>query len=128
MVRSKNKMILKSTYDLFSYIYRYFVRYLFKHKLLKRLEYEYRFGNLLHGFNSIDHIRATLYLSNLNTLNINKNYKYAYIPLHYTPEATTDYWIDDLFYVDYENSILDTVSILIKDGYKIIVKEHPSFF
>ena len=48
--------------------------------------------------------------------------------MHLTPESTTDYWIDDLFYVDYEASVLDTVKRLNEMGYKVIIKEHPSFY
>ncbi|MEQ9370534.1 MAG: hypothetical protein RIG63_16150 [Coleofasciculus chthonoplastes F3-SA18-01] len=46
-----------------------------------------------------------------------------YIPLGFTPECSTDYWLKDLRYVDYENFILDLCQSL-KNNYVLFVKDH----
>lgn len=47
----------------------------------------------------------------------------VYIPLGYIPEATTDYWIQDASWIDYENKVLELAQFLSK-RFKVIVKEH----
>ncbi|EOE2082483.1 hypothetical protein ACKBF6_002222 [Vibrio cholerae] len=114
-------------YDFSSSVYRNVWRYCFKYKILGRLEYEYRFATVFHSINIFDQLYALKYLDySLDSLELNN--KIAYIPLHFYPEATTDYWIDDLFYVDYYNSLKATVIKLQKLGYSVITKEHPHFF
>ena len=53
--------------------------------------------------------------------------KKAYIPLHWYPEATTDYWIKSLYHVDYFSSVMNTIDTLQKCGYEVFAKEHPHF-
>ncbi|RTL30675.1 MAG: hypothetical protein EKK47_10235 [Burkholderiales bacterium] len=47
----------------------------------------------------------------------------VYIPLGYTPEATTDYWIKDTSWIDYEKKIIELATFLSKD-FKVVIKEH----
>lgn len=49
----------------------------------------------------------------------------AYIPLHLVPEATVDYWTENLDFVDYERTLFGTLEILSR-GFLVGVKEHPS--
>ena len=50
-----------------------------------------------------------------------------YVPLQYFPEATVDYWTEDLKLIDYENLVLEMLVRLSKLQDSIIyVKEHPS--
>ena len=51
--------------------------------------------------------------------------KIVYWPLHMIPEATTDYWCQDLRDVDYEESILDVIANSSKEVC-FLIKEHPS--
>lgn len=46
-----------------------------------------------------------------------------YFPLGYTPEATTDYWIKDASWIDYEKKVLELARFL-SPRFKVIVKEH----
>lgn len=46
-----------------------------------------------------------------------------YIPLSFTPECSTDYWLKDLKYIDYENFILDLCNKL-NHSYFILLKDH----
>jgi hypothetical protein len=46
-----------------------------------------------------------------------------FLPLGFTPEATTDYWLRDLRFVQYESFILDAVRQL-SGRFLVVVKEH----
>ena len=49
----------------------------------------------------------------------------VYLPLHFTPEATVDYWCDNLLDVNYEDRVLQLVS-QADENTTILVKEHPA--
>lgn len=49
----------------------------------------------------------------------------VYIPLHYSPEATVDYWCDDSKLAYYEASICNLINNSDKD-IRFILKEHPA--
>lgn len=128
IVPSCSRALKAAVYDLGSYLYRYFVRYIFLHKLFGRLEYEYQFAPMLSKFNSLDKLFALRYLKRVNDETFKAGLKYAYVPLHYYPEATVDYWVKDAYHVDYYNSLLDTIKKLKDEGFVVVVKEHPSYF
>jgi hypothetical protein len=46
-----------------------------------------------------------------------------FIPLGFTPEATTDYWLRDLRYLNYEQFITDAAARLSED-FLVVVKDH----
>jgi hypothetical protein len=124
----RKRILQRSLYQLSSYIYRYTIRYLIFYKLQGKLGYEYVFAPLLRNFSSLDQLLALRYLKVKENFIIDPKKKYAYIPLHYVPEATIDYWVDDLYNVDYLSSILNTVAKLRDDGFEVIIKEHPTFY
>lgn len=47
-----------------------------------------------------------------------------FIPLQHFPEATVDYWAEDIEMVDYPNRLIELINILSKD-FQILIKEHP---
>ena len=51
----------------------------------------------------------------------------AYIPLHYFPEATVEYWME-LKFVDYYSYLQHVVASLSAAGYSIVLKEHPAIY
>ncbi|MBB6454542.1 hypothetical protein HNQ94_003031 [Salirhabdus euzebyi] len=61
----------------------------------------------------------------LNDVNIDRDS--IYIPLHFTPEATVDYWCEDPLCAFYEDSIID---LICKSSHKLnfIIKEHPAMY
>ncbi|RXI35522.1 hypothetical protein CRU99_13855, partial [Malaciobacter mytili] len=105
----------------------YIVRYIYKYKICGRLEYEYKFAPQNAMLYSFDQLFAIRYLK-YNYVFPKEKEKSAYIPLHFYPEATTDYWIDDLYTVDYLTSVLNTTKRLLNLGYKVYIKEHPHYF
>ncbi len=129
IIPSRTKALKSAMYDVGSYCYRYIVRYLVKHRLLGRLEYEYQFAPLLSRVNSLRDILGIRFLQkSLPMLCKENGTRYAYIPMHYYPEATTDYWIADLYHVDYYVSLYDTIRQLKSMGFEVVVKEHPAFY
>lgn len=127
-IPSRKKAFQRSIYGLGSYFYRIVVRYFLYYKIQDKLAYEYVFAPLLRNFSSLDQLKALKYLRVKKEVVIDRNKKYAYIPLHYVPEATTDYWIDDLNNVDYQSSVLNVVLKLRENSFEVIVKEHPAFY
>jgi len=53
--------------------------------------------------------------------------KSIYLPLHFTPEATVDYWCEDPLLTLYEDSIIQLISKSSKQ-FQLIIKEHPAMF
>lgn len=51
----------------------------------------------------------------------------VYVPLHYSPEATVDYWCDDAKFAYYEESLIDVIKKSDKE-IKFILKEHPAMY
>ncbi len=49
----------------------------------------------------------------------------VYIPLQFFPEATIDYWCEDLEMIEYEDRLIDYVQKLSLD-FQILIKEHPN--
>lgn len=97
-------------------------------KVIKNDKYNYHYNSLM--IKSIDvrkyygkKIRSCFQtsLKNLNT-DINKT---IFLPLHCTPEATTDYFCDDYKFAYYEDSILDFIKNSMNDN-TILIKEHPA--
>jgi hypothetical protein len=125
MTPKRSKAILSALYDLSSYYYRILVRFLFFYKIQKKLAYEYRFAPFMGKFNSINQLFAIRYLK--KTIRFKEmDKKIAYVPLHYYPEATIDYWIEN--HMEYELSVIQTVIELQKRGFNVLVKEHPAFY
>lgn len=48
-----------------------------------------------------------------------------YVPLQMFPEATVDYWCNDLDAVDYDNTLLRLIEHFSKD-FHFLIKEHPN--
>ncbi len=46
-----------------------------------------------------------------------------YFPLAYSPEATTDYWVNNKSIIDYENKVIEIIKILARDCI-VLAKEH----
>ncbi len=125
---TKWRAVRSVIYDICSYIYRYVFRYVMMFKIRGDLAYEYRFAPFLHKCNSFGKILSTRLLRKIEDVRELKESKLAYIPLHYYPEATTDYWVNDKYHVDYMTSLRDTIRLLRKAGYLPVIKEHPAFY
>jgi hypothetical protein len=108
---------VKNAYKL---IFRYYLGY----KLLGKLSYEHRFAKSWCNFGYLENISPERYFTNIEKLTKFKNEKLVYIPLHLTPEATTDYWLPR---PNYLTSLLKCLRNLRQNGFIPILKEHPAF-
>lgn len=54
--------------------------------------------------------------------------KRLFLALQLFPEASIDYWIDDLGLVDHENMLVEAAQAFSAAGYCVIVKDHPLQF
>jgi hypothetical protein len=118
------KVYVANIYSILSKYYRYFFRYLLKYKLMKNISYENRFANetstngKIWSFTNFRYYKKSVKKTDQPSI---------YIPLHWYPEATTDYWISDEYFLNYYSSLYSEVDSLVKKGFRVLVKEHPHF-
>lgn len=110
------------------------VKYLYHHILLNtilgRSDYIFKLTNAGTYPRSILSFFShhSFFISQINDLRSLEYEKTIYIPLHYYPEATTDYWISHPNYTTYYSSLFETVKKYSEKGYNILVKEHTAMF
>lgn len=73
------------------------------------------------------HFLPSIFLGNSNWENVIKSHKkpVIYIPLQMIPEATVDYWCDDIEVINYNNYLIKIINYLSND-FVFLVKEHPN--
>lgn len=67
------------------------------------------------------------YFSTLNVLPAKYYNDCVYMPLHFTPEATIDYWADDPTFALQEETIIK-VAAHTPSHIKLLIKEHPAMY
>ena len=104
-------------------IYHYFIL----HKLLGKLEYDFiSVRAQVYNKSIINTLKTSILFNNrINDIKTNKQ-KSIYIPLHYFPEGTTEYWIKDSNKCTYYPYLTRVVNRLSKHGFNIYIKEHPA--
>lgn len=119
----------KSILECHKYFYREKVkRYIFSAiKYLKRDIDNYHYNSIqfkgLKKSEVIDTKKS--YFSKIDDISVSHNS--VYLPLHFTPEATVDYWCDNPQDALYERSIIDLIEKSDKN-INFIIKEHPAMF
>lgn len=114
----------------------------------EQIKFYYREVIKKYYFNFLKHISNDKYNYHYNTLNfvgkgrrdvcdksidmyfdkeIRLKDNMLYIPLHFSPEATVDYWCDDSNFADYENSIINIINEA-NDDIDLVIKEHPAMY
>lgn len=73
-------------------------------------------------FSTLDRMRASLYMEKRSISDIMPGY--IFIPLQFYPEATSDYWIEDIKMVNHHKMVLSIVNALPENQF--IIKEHPA--
>jgi hypothetical protein len=93
----------------------------------------------LHGLDSQMYLKHKVSLSDIfferymnynyaDLMNGNPREKNVIIALQLYPEASIDYWVEDMGIVDYENFMLKLIQHLSDAGYTIFLKDHPLQF
>ncbi|WP_262694124.1 capsular polysaccharide export protein, LipB/KpsS family [Kordiimonas aquimaris] len=103
---------------------RYPIFYLFAAKLLGRREYDF----LATPYNTTVRRLANFFVERhfvgLEKINFSKST--IFVPMHYFPEATIEYWCGDPTKVEFEDMLRCKIDELSKRYDQIILKEHPA--
>lgn len=134
IICNKNKAVINKDYhtkflarvfqnikDVLKVIFRYYIMF----KVFGQIGYEYRFAKQIKSTFKLRNIIHLLYYEQIKKLL--PHTKKVYMPLHWFPEATTDYWVKDTFDVNYYQSLFDTIRLYQNNGWEVLVKEHPLF-
>lgn len=124
MVSSFSKAFKGSISYYFKYKLKYLYFYLLKYKLLGRLEYDYISTPHAATVNKLTNLFPFKYFSTRLPEKVSDND--IYIPMHYHPEATIEYWASDTTFVDYLTSLIEVVRKLSDEGFNVYLKEHPA--
>lgn len=104
-----------------------FIRYLKRDRL--NLHYLDALSFLAHKPRLLD-FKVLNYLNNdwESRLKETAKKKRVFLPLQLLPEASLDYWLDDLSLLDNEKVVLQMCHALGKAGYVVFIKDHPLQF
>jgi hypothetical protein len=126
IVKKKNNLFIAYAKTYIGNILR--VAYFFIIRIIKNEKYNYHYWTSLKSNLHINfHIIPRLRIGNNNWKNIIKKSKkpIIFVPLQHYPEATIDYWCEDIKMVDYENQLIKLIKKLEND-FQILIKEHPA--
>ncbi len=110
---------------------RYLIHYLILHKILGKQNFDYLlvktqprifFYNLLFFRTWVFHIKR------IKDFNFNRDTQRVYIPLHFHPEATVDYWTDASYKAYYLDSLCEVISFFRGKNIQVFLKEHPAMY
>lgn len=127
MAVSKSSALKNAARDYISYHYRYIVRYILGYKINGDLSYEYRFAKYFYGFNTVSKLFVSKFFDRIDTLTIDPE-RSVFIPIHFHPEATVDYWTDNKEHADYLNSLLEVIAFFKEKNMTVVFKEHPNYY
>lgn len=110
--------------DVCKYIFHYWIL----HRLFRKLNFHYLLAKGI-SFKSILNLCYTSKYFTINSLSKLiglHNKESIYIPLHYHPEATLDYWAISLNESFYLETLCEVISFYNSRGIKVYLKEHPA--
>lgn len=115
----------------FSILIRYVYHYLLLNKIFGKLNYDYFLVNTQPKeiFLNLIFYRVKPYdIKTINELiNVNSSQS-VYIPLHFHPEATVDYWTDKSYKAFYLECLCEVISTYREMGIQVFLKEHPAMY
>lgn len=129
-VKSRNQVNINIFKYYFIYKVKFVWHYLILHKLFGRMEYRYLVTKSEAYPRSLNNIFAInrYFVHNLKDLPDLDIKKTVYLPLHYHPEATTEYWIHKDNYLTYYPSLFKIIKNYSERNYTVLVKEHTAMF
>ena len=81
----------------------------------------------LRGFHKLRKLFGSSFFDSDKT--IGKGYNTSvFIPIHFHPEATVDYWTDDHKHADYLNALVKVISFYKEHNIQVVLKEHPNYY
>ena len=124
MVPSRRTAFFNALVRYVKYKLRYLVFYIFGAKIAGRKEYDL----LATPYNATVRSIGNFFLAGVFTPIDQISFKSSsvLVPLHYFPEATLEYWSEDLFSVEFPQVLLPKLKDLASRYEQVIVKEHPA--
>ena len=125
------KAVLSALRDDASVWLRIIIHYYFRHKVLRQWHYDYLLAAQQPRtavLNIVRHRKSRFHIRTVAGLRALKGKPCVYIPLHYTPEATVDYWTDEPEKAYYTDSLCEVISTLRGWGVSVALKEHPAMY
>lgn len=123
MVSSKYNALYRSLLYYFKYKIKYLIFHILKYKLFNNKGYDYASTPYSATVDKINKLFPFKYFTNIIEV-VNK--KSIYVPMHYHPEATIEYWSDNIKNVDYITSLIEAVRYFSDNGWEVYLKEHPA--
>ena len=101
---------------------RFLIFHIIIRKLMGRREYDFLATPHVATVRDLSSFLSLLYFDS----KVKISGKSILIPLHYYPEATLEYWTNNVLCAEFENTLLTKISELSKMYNTIVVKEHPA--
>jgi hypothetical protein len=114
----------------FLYKIKYVWHYLILHKLFGRMEYRYlmtKSETYPRSIKNIFNIKK-YFIQDIKEISLLNKRKLVYIPLHYYPEATTEYWIQNEKFITYYPSLFKIIKNYTERGFTVLIKEHTAMY
>lgn len=113
--------LYSAVYLFFIYKYRCIYKYLWQHKILGKKEYDFMVLNSAYP-KKLSYLFSKKYF--LTTIPKIDSSKTIYIPLQFTPEASSDVWMDEKeTLIDFR--LVEVIKYYVAKGFHILIKEHP---
>lgn len=123
MVNSKYNALYGSILYYLKFKIKYLIFYILKYKIFNNKGYDYASTPYSATVDNINKFFPFKYFTSIIEV-VNK--KSIYIPMHYHPEATIEYWSDNIKNVDYVTSLIEAVRYFSDNGWEVYLKEHPA--
>ena len=98
-------------------------------KILEKDPLNYHYNTTISKIDFISSSKKNVekYFINVNDIKTKINKNTVYIPMHYSPEATLDYWADSYEFAYQENIILKIIREK-DENIIVLLKEHPAMY
>jgi hypothetical protein len=129
-VLSKKDIYISILRNYLVYKAKYVYHHLFRHKLLGQVDYRFlttKAGSYPRKLSNIFNIKKYFVQQVKDLPALIKN-KTVYLPLHYHPEATTEYWVHNDKYLTYYPSLFKVIKNYTERGFTVLVKEHTAMY
>lgn len=110
---------------------RFILHYLIFHKICGSLQYDHLLVKFeWRKLSILNFITSSRFfdIKVINDIRIDDIERTVYIPLHYHPEATVDYWTDESYKAYYLESLCEILTYYRAKNLNVFLKEHPAMY
>lgn len=124
MAPNRNSAFKAAIVRYVKYKIRYPLFYLIGAKLMRRKEYDLLATPYITTVRRLSNFFVERFFTSIDKIDFSK--KTIFVPLHYFPEATLEYWSGDIRQVEFEHMLRCKVDELSLRYDQILLKEHPA--